>query len=311
MSAQVLQLRSIAELQNGQPDKALDDVLLSLQLTDKIRKEPFLISHLVRLAMVQLALQTVWEGLAEHKWSDAQLAALDAELAKLNFPADYILGMHGELGGQTGEMDLIRRQPGQFNKLSDFGNGDNSAYFPAEVAVHLAPTGWFYQNEYRAARMMEDYYIPVADVSKGTLSPTIAREGDARLAEETKSFGPFTLYERLMLPALGSAAKKFAYGQASVNLARTAIALERYRLAHGEFPESLSALAPQFIAEVPHDVIGGQPLKYRREADGSFALYSVGWNEADDGGQTIFKEGSKSLDYDKGDWVWKYPPQAK
>ena len=34
-----------------------------------------------------------------------------------------------------------------------------------------------------------------------------------------------------------------------VDLARTAIALERYRLARGEFPESLDALAPQFIAK--------------------------------------------------------------
>src|SRR5208283_817369 len=83
--AQVLQLRSVSELQNGQPDKALDDVRLVLQLTDKVRTEPILISHLVRLAMVQLMLQPVWEGLAEHEWSDAQLVALDAELAKLDF----------------------------------------------------------------------------------------------------------------------------------------------------------------------------------------------------------------------------------
>jgi hypothetical protein len=102
---------------------------------------------------------------------------------------------------------------------------------------------------------------------------------------------------------LANAAPKFAFGQASVNLARTAMALERYRLARGAFPESLDALAPQFIAEVPHDVIGGQPLKYRREADGSFVLYSVGWNEKDDDGVAAFdKDGS--VDLQTGDWVW-------
>ena len=69
------------------------------------------------------------------------------------------------------------------------------------------------------------------------------------------------------------------------------MALERCRLARGAFPESLDALAPQFIAKVPHDVIGGQPLKYRREADGSFVLYSVGWNEKDDGGVAGFQQG--------------------
>ena len=71
-----------------------------------------------------------------------------------------------------------------------------------------------------------------------------------------------------------------------------AIALERYRLAHGEYPDSLDALAPQFIAKVPHDVIGGQPLHYRRTSDGQFVLYSVGWNETDDGGVVVQPEKS-------------------
>ena len=49
--------------------------------------------------------------------------------------------------------------------------------------------------------------------------------------------------------------------------------------------ESLDALAPQFIETIPHDIIGGQPLHYRRTEDGQFVLYSVGWNETDDGGR--------------------------
>jgi hypothetical protein len=317
--AQVLQLRSVAELQNGQPEKALDDVQLALQLTDKVRTEPILISHLVRLAMVQLMLQPVWEGLAEHKWSDAQLAELDSELAKLDFLAAYRLGLHGELGGQTGEMVLLRRHPEKLQDLiglTDLDGGKINLALPGRFIVHLIPTGWLYQNEYRCARMMVNYYIPVADVSQGTFSPDTARQGDATLAAETKSPGPFNWYERLMLPALGNAAKKFAYGQASVDLARVAIALERYRLAHGEYPASLDALSPQFIAKLPHDVINGQPLHYRRTSDpssqssdatsGQFILYSVGWNETDDGGVVgLTKNGN--VDINTGDWVWRYP----
>jgi hypothetical protein len=91
-------------------------------------------------------------------------------------------------------------------------------------------------------------------------------------------------------------------------LARTAIALERYRLAHGEYPGSLDALAPQFMEKVPHDIIGGQPLHYRRTNDGQFVLYSVGWNETDDGGVVVFAKGSTpSVDINQGDWVWRYP----
>jgi tetratricopeptide (TPR) repeat protein len=302
--AQVLQLRSLAELRNGQPDKALDDVRLALQLTDKVRDEPLLISHLVRAAMVQLLLQPIWEGLAQHKWSDGQLAALDEDLVKLDFLAAWRLSMQGELGGQADEMELLRRHPERFQELQaviDFAGKKTDVRLPNGLIVRSMPAGWFYQNQYRCAQATEEYCIPVADASRGTFSPAVARRGEAALAAETT--GPFNLFERLILPVLANAAPKFAFGQASVNLARTAMALERYRLARGAFPESLDALAPQFIAEVPHDVIGGQPLKYRREADGSFVLYSVGWNEKDDDGVAAFdKDGS--VDLQTGDWVW-------
>jgi hypothetical protein len=91
-----------------------------------------------------------------------------------------------------------------------------------------------------------------------------------------------------------------------VDLARVACALERYRRAHAEYPETLEVLAPQFIEKLPHDITNGQPLKYRRSEDGQFVLYSVGWNETDDGGIVALKK-TGSLDSEKGDWVWQYP----
>ena len=307
--SQTLQLHSIAELQNGQPEKAMADVKLALQLTDKIRTEPFLISHLVRIAMVNLMLQPIYEGLAEHRWSDEQLVTLDAELAKPDFVADYKLSMRGELGCQGGEMDRLRRHPELIQGMSGWGGDEEDGHnpsLPGKIAARLIPTGWFYQNQFRCARMMVDYYLPVADVNEGTFSPDLVRRGAAVLVAETKTAGPFNVLERLMLPALGAGARRFAYAQSSVNLARTAIALERYQLAHGTYPGSLDALVPQFIARLPLDVINGQPLRYRLEANGPFVLYSVGWNEADDGGEVgRIKYGTP--DISEGDWVWRYP----
>ena len=69
---------------------------------------------------------------------------------------------------------------------------------------------------------------------------------------------------------------------------------------------------------MPHDVIGGQPLKYRRTADGQFVLYSIGWNETDDGGVVVnqksrdrWDESSSKVDISQGDWVWRYPAKLK
>ena len=71
------------------------------------------------------------------------------------------------------------------------------------------------------------------------------------------------------------------------------------------FPKPLGALVPEFIEPLPHDIINGEPLKYRRTDDGQFVLYSVGWNGRDDGGAVAFK--FDRPDSEKGDWVWRYP----
>jgi hypothetical protein len=89
-------------------------------------------------------------------------------------------------------------------------------------------------------------------------------------------------------------------------LAQVACALELYRLTRGGYPETLDSLVPQFIENLPHDVINGQPLHYQRTQDGQFILYSVGWNEKDDGGKVALRK-SGSVDPEKGDWVWRYP----
>ncbi len=164
--AQVLQLRAIAELQNGQSEQALDDVMLMLRLTDSIRTEPFLISHLVRIAILQIALQPVWEGLARHQWSDAQLIELERELAGLDFLPDYKLAMHSELVFQGGMFDYLRRHPEQFPNMFSDGNSVKTPLL-ARIIWRLIPSGWLYQNQLRCARPMVELYVPVADVSQG------------------------------------------------------------------------------------------------------------------------------------------------
>jgi hypothetical protein len=304
--AQVLDLRALAELQNGQDEKALADVKLSLYLADSIRTEPFLISQLVRNGILQMTLQPVWEGLAAHKWSDAQLMELDQALAKFNFLADFKLSMRSQIGFQSAMIEYLRRQPEQLINFSTDKYRNQDLPFLARIAWQLIPSGWFYQNQLKIARRMAESYLPVADENRGIISKTLARRADAALGADTRHGTPYNLLERELFPEFGPASKKFAYAQNSVDLARVAIALERYRLAHGEFPESLDALAPQFLEKIPHDVINGQPLHYHRTDDGQFILYSVGWNEKDDGGVVGLTKNGGVIN-DQGDWVWRYP----
>jgi hypothetical protein len=62
------------------------------------------------------------------------------------------------------------------------------------------------------------------------------------------------------------------------------LAMRAYQLQTGRLPEELSNLVPKFLLAVPDDPYGSGPLKYRRSED-SYSLYSVGYDQDDDGGQ--------------------------
>jgi hypothetical protein len=49
--------------------------------------------------------------------------------------------------------------------------------------------------------------------------------------------------------------------------------------------------------KLPHDIVGGGPLKYEQLSDNRFELYLVGWNAGDD-------RGIPGKTITEGDWVW-------
>ncbi len=63
-------------------------------------------------------------------------------------------------------------------------------------------------------------------------------------------------------------------------------ATRRYMLEHGSPPNSLDALVPAYLVQLPDDPFGNGPLVYRRTNDG-YLLYSVGANGVDDGGERV------------------------
>lgn len=295
---QTLQLRAVAELADGQSSKALDDVKLLLYLNNSLRSSPFLISGLVRIAIVAIDLQPIWEGLAEHRWSDEQLVALDVELGKLDFIADYEFILRGERAFAIASFENQRRTREMIVRQEDGSVVTNSLRF--------MPSAYFDQNELAFARLDQQWILSLVDTNSRVIPPAVLQHANDAVRAEMKHFSPYKVQALMLFPAKSSAVRKLQAIQSSIDLARVACALERYRLAHGQYPEILDALAPQFIGKLPHDIINGQPLHYRRTVDGNFILYSVGWNEKDDGGQVVLTENG-SVNREQGDWVWQYP----
>lgn len=299
--AQFLQLRILAELENGQSEPALEDVKLLFRVTDSVREQPFLISHLVRIAMTAINLQPIYEGLAQHRWSDAQLAELEQVLARQDYLADFEFAMRGEkiMAILSVEKQRITREM----KSVDDSAGTNKI---VTTSLRWAPSAFFYQTELAFAQMHQQFIVPLVDLTNRVVAPAALRQALAAVQSQMKHYSYYKVQARMVFSAIASSVNKFARIQSQLDLARVACALERFRLAHGSYPATLDALAPQFIAQLPHDLINGQPLHYRRTDDGKFVLYSIGWDEKDDGGQIFLTKGG-SVDQKKGDWVWQYP----
>jgi hypothetical protein len=175
---------------------------------------------------------------------------------------------------------------------------------------HAYPTGWSLQNQAAIHRFHLETTSRHLDVN----ARRVVNESRAEPRGLFASSDPF--FPIFIVPKIKqifeNAEEGFPFAQSAVDLATVACALERYRLANDEFPPTLAALVPQFAAKLPHDLITGEPLKYRRTETG-FVLYSVGFNQADDGGKPCLRqrnglgEPESRFDLNQNDWVWAYP----
>ena len=106
------------------------------------------------------------------------------------------------------------------------------------------------------------------------------------------------------VPPFMAQVARFARTQSGVDQALVACALERYRLAHRRYPDTLAELVPALADHLPVDLVNGESLRYARVGD-HYRLYSVGWDLKDDGGQIVLDaKNSQTVDADRGDWVW-------
>ncbi len=293
---QFLKLRIQAELEAGQSAQALADVKLFLRVSDASSYNRFLISELVHIAMLAILQDTIHQSITEHRWSDAQLAELEGELAKEDLLATHIRAMEGE---KIFAIDTFERQRLTREMINVVDGG-----IIITNSLRWSPAAYFYQNQLAFARLHRDYIVPLVDMTNRIAAPAKLREAEAAVAARLNHYSPYEGQAAMLFPAIAKSVEKFAHIQALMDLTRVACTLERFHLANGNYPETLDALAPKLIEKIPHDIINGQPLHYRRTEDGKFLLYSVGWDETDDGGK-IFLTKTGREDSKKGDWVWK------
>jgi len=302
----LLQLREMARLASGDTAGALSDFHLGVRLANSVRVEPFLISHLVGWVCWDLLLEPLKQGLRRHQVAEGQIRDIERELLSADLLADYHSAACAERGFKgTSWIKFDRRMYRQMASFMDerfTGPLRALAWFNT-----LAPRGWIYQNQLTLCRAYDDFAVSAVDLTTRTVPPQHTRDSDRLALFQIR--GPYSVVAAIefhwqaLLGSPYARCDSVAYAQTQIDEALVACALERCRQVHGEYPETLDALAPQYLARMPHDLINGQPLHYHLTPSGSYVLYSVGWNETDDGGLVVWNSDGQ-VDITKGDWAW-------
>ena len=315
---QVLGLRACAELAAGQTNQAFETVKLMLWVSDSMEDETFLISQLVRIAGRQITLQSVWEGLARHQWTEPQLKELQEHFLRTDFIGTLDRCLSSERAGGITAVQWIQKHSkrGEAMTIFDWADADGGSpggHFGPNKSLNnfigwFIPNGWFHFEMASLGTLMDQQIQGSWDLESKVIHPRVVDENNRRFEAQCgrgyiDALQHHYLFSRLLLPALSKASMRSSRAQSTAYQAGLACANERYYLAQGKYPDALTDLVPKFIAKIPHEVVSTNDMHYQQTAQG-FVLYSVGWDGKDDGG-TFLRKGN---DPEKGDWVWRNAP---
>ena len=210
--ALVLQLRAIAELAAGRSQAALPDVKLILRMSEAIRSEPFYVSTSVRLSLLNLAIQPIWEGIHDHRWTEAELTELGQTLRSMDlvsewngimrrerafdiatvdhwrchrdeaaFEVDATFYMYQALSkhipdvpeGLRNSLDCLPMLPAPLSRLWDDSEDSEKKTMLVSWLAHLPPDGWYELNKVELGVAYQSMALTLAEPAKHRLSRSV------------------------------------------------------------------------------------------------------------------------------------------
>jgi len=342
--AWLLRASAINHLHEGDPSAAGDDIRALLKLLQANQNMIMADAQGQRWAMMQMALSATWELLQFPGLADADLARIESCWSGLDLlgALEKTLEMRRDQ-----EFELSRTLKDSSEATNFFATADAGARsWPPlsgweqmaqdtltrtklSVAVFAWRTSWNYSDEELVLRQAQGL---VDGVRKMRRNPALLQaynniDTNSRALWNT-GFLPSPLWKTIGMAQyrgvfiVGCAVFPEDWNDwlASETARRTvvaAITLRRYQLRHGSFPEQLAELTPDFLPAVPLDPMDGRPFRYRRNGDGSFLLYSIGFDGVDDGGDPTNNPSSSQTFFflrplfwplpGARDWVWPTP----
>jgi hypothetical protein len=310
-------LRSMAAAITGNATETFRMIEIGMKLAETGDSD-LLISRLVQNAQTLITLESIRVAQQFHTGNDEQWATLLQNLERIDIPEKIPAALSAERAFGNGMMlpiadaglfDMVSKinQLGNVNAVPDSPSSSIEAFLRGVTGM-LWGTSAQAMILYNWSQTLEAYEKMIAN-TVSTYEKTKSKPWNEcevpSLEKEIESYGVFA---KLLLPALDQAIVSALEAQHQVEIAKLAIALERYYLANKAYPERLTELAPAFTSTEPTDPMTGESWKYERLESNGFLLYSLGKDGEDDGGVFKNKIRGSSSNEQSDDRGWYVSP---
>lgn len=307
-----LSLRATAAARTGDANQAHESALIISRLTRANLNEPQMIGLLVAMSGTSFLCGATWELCDAHAGTAEDFSRLEAALENLDFLQGTLRGLRSDTIAGVNALQFIRRRR---QLVSGMFPDEGSKSALGSFTMSVIPLGIFdASGAVFAGRKFTLLIKPLRDY--GWLAARRASQDWEKEVGEMKTHvwrHPSYIMTGVMGPPIKSILNNAIYAQALVNQAAIACALERHRIKNGVYPDSLDSTLVDG-KPLPLDVINGEAMKYRKTANGRYALWSVGFDGKDDGGRRVLdKKNPESTKFHAekyvGDWVWDFPAE--
>jgi len=252
---------SLIDLEEGRPDGAAQTIGAGLAVASTLRQEPSLIAQLIRIAVTIVQVPALQQLVAQAEPSKAALQDVARWLAENRTPDPIQVGLLADVKRVHAMMTRLER--GQLEYLPGV-TGDPPSWFASPLArlgrslIRLAHVRYLQQMgallDLQAGPRPRPEFASVVTPSRWSW---VRRWDSMFTAGLVRTIESGDLFE------------------SELNAAELAVALRRFRLDRGAYPDELSALVPGYLASVPIDPFTGRPPVYTRKGAG-FELHAEG-----------------------------------
>jgi hypothetical protein len=301
-SSLLLHLDAVMAAYDGDPDRAVASVHAGVYVGRAIGEEPFLVSMLIRMTCARdaknalewvLGLSEPSAGLAEVQAAFAQEA--ETPLLTIGFRGQRAMMDHLFENIDNGTVSVNLTLVQTLEAISSTMTRSRSSTNPLE---HLRVLQ--YRTPPDHAKMLE-ILTRYVEISR---QPTHEQQSLYEQVERPPQTQDLRhLFTRLLLPGLDAVIKADFRFKANLRSTVVGIACERFRQAQGRWPNELAEIPKDILPEIPLDPYDGQPLRYRRTADG-VVIYSIGPDLVDNGGNLLRENKEEKPGEDYGFRLW-------